>query len=55
VKAVTFRQARHPIATPPRDVGDEDVLPEVQLGLEENPPARHGVGPAWRAVERPEQ
>src|SRR6185503_6233095 len=52
---VGFRwQARHALAPPPGDVGDEDVIPEMQLGFIEDPPPtgiRGATRPAIESIE----
>lgn len=44
------RELRHALAAPADDVGDEDVVAEVDLGLDQDPPA---AGAAAALVERP--
>src|SRR5437870_1121110 len=46
---------RHPFAAPAREVGDEHVAAEVQLGLEQYPPAARHTGPAGIAREAADQ
>ena len=43
------REHGHPLAAPARAVGHEHVLAEVQLGLEEEPPAARKAAPLPRA------
>src|SRR6185369_7812855 len=42
----------HALVTPSREVGDEDVLAEVELRLEEDPPASRTVRSAGLLIER---
>src|ERR1051325_4120026 len=46
---------RQTAASPPGDIGDEDVLTEVQLRLEDEPPTARALWVAWWATERGSQ
>ena len=45
-------EVRHPLAAPPRDVGDQDVLAKVKLGLVDDPPPARATSAELKRVRQ---